>query len=128
MIYNLVSLIAVAALWGCTNPFIKKGSKDIVKIKANNAIYQFLLELKYLFSNINYIVPMSINQAGSVLYFLTLQSAELSLAVPLANSLTFVFTAIIGWLLKEDIPNKSTNLGILSILLGTFLCCFAKVM
>lgn len=50
---------------------------------------------------------MGLNQLGSVIYFLTLQNSAISLAVPLANSLSFVFTAIAGILLKEKAPGKS---------------------
>jgi uncharacterized membrane protein len=83
---------------------------------------------------------MALNQSGSVIYFLTLQSADLSLAVPVANSLTFVFTAISGWILGEQLPKRSKNLsrfittntrlladtilGVILILAGTTLCCY----
>lgn len=50
---------------------------------------------------------MALNQMGSVLYFLTLQRADLSLSVPVANSLTFVFTALSGYILGEQPPKKS---------------------
>lgn len=49
---------------------------------------------------------MALNQTGSVVYFFTLQNVDLSLSVPVANSLTFIFTAITGWLLGESPPNK----------------------
>lgn len=52
---------------------------------------------------------MVLNQLGSIIYFLTLQSTSISLAVPVANSLTFIFTAISGWILKERTPRKSRN-------------------
>ncbi|XP_044253895.1 transmembrane protein 234 homolog [Tribolium madens] len=124
MIFEAVCLICVAILWGGTNPFLKKNSKDITTIKADSAIKQFLLELKYLLTNTRYLIPMALNQLGSILYFLTLQRADLSLAVPVANSLTFVFTAVSGFILGEEPPKKNTILGVLLILVGTFLCCY----
>ncbi|KAJ3628977.1 hypothetical protein MTP99_013406 [Tenebrio molitor] len=111
-------------LWGGTNPLIKRNSKDITKIKADSWVKQFLLEIKYLLTNTKYLVPMALNQSGSVIYFLTLQSADLSLAVPVANSLTFVFTAISGWILGEQLPKRNTILGVILILAGTTLCCY----
>lgn len=51
---------------------------------------------------------MALNQSGSVLYFFTLQNVDLSLAVPVTNSLTFVFTALVGWILGEKLPSKRT--------------------
>lgn len=102
-----------------------------------------------------YILPFILNQCGSVLYFLTLQSTDISLAVPVSNSLTFVFTAITGWFLGEEKVHKSeyiwnyfnvsvkgnvmnyllydslyfsdTYLGMILILCGTTLCCWDKL-
>jgi hypothetical protein len=64
-----------------------------------------------LIPQFQYLVPMALNQSGSVIYFLTLQSADLSLSVPVANSLTFVFTAISGWILGEQLPKRSKILS-----------------
>lgn len=47
----LGGLILVGVLWGATNPLIKKGSDDIVKVKASNKLKQFLLEAKFVFTN-----------------------------------------------------------------------------
>ena len=47
-------------------------------------------------------MPFILNQCGSVLYVLTLQNTELSVAVPVANSLSFVFTAISALFLGEQ--------------------------
>ncbi|KAJ8919826.1 hypothetical protein NQ315_006355 [Exocentrus adspersus] len=126
MLHETVSLVLVALLWGATNPFIKRNSKEIVKIKAESKVCQFLLELKYLATNVNYLLPMAVNQLGSVLYFLTLQDVDLTICVPVTNSLTFVFTAICGWILGEELPDKRTVLGIVLVILGTALCCMDR--
>ncbi|KYB28221.1 transmembrane protein 234 homolog [Tribolium castaneum] len=124
MIYEAGCLICVAILWGGTNPFLKKNSKEITTIKADSAIKQFFLEIKYLFTNTRYLIPMALNQMGSILYFLTLQRVDLSLSVPVANSLTFAFTALSGLILGEKPPKRNTILGVLLILAGTSLCCY----
>ncbi|KPP57823.1 hypothetical protein Z043_124413, partial [Scleropages formosus] len=54
-----------------------------------------------------YLVPFLLNQSGSLIYYLTLASADLSLAVPLTNSLTFLFTLLGGALLGEDPERRS---------------------
>ncbi|POI34598.1 hypothetical protein CIB84_001648 [Bambusicola thoracicus] len=52
-------------------------------------------------------VPFLLNQCGSLLFYLTLASAELSLAVPLCNSLALIVTLVTGRILGEDIGGKS---------------------
>lgn len=52
-------------------------------------------------------IPFLVNQCGSLLYVATLQTADLSLAVPVTNSLTFVVTAMAGWVLGEEKPHRS---------------------
>lgn len=41
----------MAILWGATNPLIKTGTTDIVRVKSDSKVKQFLLELKYLITN-----------------------------------------------------------------------------
>ncbi|KFQ30273.1 Transmembrane protein 234, partial [Mesitornis unicolor] len=53
------------------------------------------------------VVPFLLNQGGSVLFYLTLASADLSLAVPLCNSLAVIVTLVTGRILGEDIGGKS---------------------
>ncbi|KFU91823.1 Transmembrane protein 234, partial [Chaetura pelagica] len=51
-------------------------------------------------------VPFLLNQGGSLLFYLTLASTDLSLAVPLCNSLALIITVVTGRLLGEDIGGK----------------------
>ncbi|XP_040507738.1 transmembrane protein 234 isoform X1 [Gallus gallus] len=69
-----------------------------------------------------YMVPFLLNQCGSLLFYLTLASAELSLAVPLCNSLALVVTLVTGRILGEDIGGKRAVAGMLLTLLGVTLC------
>ncbi|XP_050314111.1 transmembrane protein 234 homolog [Anthonomus grandis grandis] len=126
MLFEIGCLICVAMLWGFTNPMIKKNSQSITKVKAPNVIKQFLLELKYLATNLQYLIPMAFNQTGSILYIFTLQNVSLTLASPLTNTLTFIFTAIADAYLEKTLPSKKTLLGVALILFGTFLCCYSK--
>lgn len=61
-----------------------------------------------LLSTPKFAVPFIVNQAGSVLYLLTLGEAQISLVVPITNSLTFIFTGISGKLLGEKFGNRGT--------------------
>ncbi|XP_033738195.1 transmembrane protein 234-like isoform X2 [Pecten maximus] len=119
--------VVVAAMWGGTNPLIKRGSKGVENVKEHNRIQQFLSELKFLFFNWKYLIPFSINQGGSVVYYLTLATADLSLAVPITNSLTFIFTSISGTLLGEKPPSFETCVGMALVVCGVSLCVFDKV-
>ncbi|XP_070556006.1 transmembrane protein 234 homolog isoform X3 [Ptychodera flava] len=122
MIYNAVWLTVVAFLWGATNPLIKQGSAGIDKIQKSNAVWQFVAEIIYLTTNWKYIVPFLINQSGSLVYYPTLASVDLSLAVPITNSLTFIFTTLTGKILGEKIGNKETYIGMVFVVAGVSLC------
>lgn len=124
---SILYLCLVAILWGVTNPFIKRGAQGLENVKATSIYGQFIKEFMFLITNLKYILPFLLNQCGSVLYFLTLQNTDISLAVPVSNSLTFVFTAITGWFLGEEKVHKNTYLGMIFILFGTTLCCWDKL-
>lgn len=102
-------LVCVGLLWGCTNPFIRLGSEGIDKINTGSSSKNMLLELKTIAGRLKYWLPFLLNQLGSVLYVWTLQFCNIIVAVPVANSLTFAFTAITGYLLGEKIPGKSNT-------------------
>ncbi|XP_046739516.1 transmembrane protein 234 homolog [Diprion similis] len=124
---SVVYLVLVALLWGATNPLIKKGSEGLQYVKASSPWGQFAKEVVFLVTTLKYIIPFIINQCGSVLYFFALQSTDLSLAVPVSNSLTFVFTAITGWFLGEEKSHRNTYIGMVLILVGITLCCLDKL-
>ncbi|XP_054275067.1 transmembrane protein 234 homolog [Macrosteles quadrilineatus] len=116
---GILYLFAVGLLWGVTNPLIKKGSTGINQVKANNAVLKFFKELQFLVTNWKYMIPFLINQCGSVLYYFALQSANLTFAVPITNSIAFVSTAVTGWCLGETTPNLRTVVGSILVVLGT---------
>ncbi|NXY51563.1 TM234 protein, partial [Ceuthmochares aereus] len=67
-------------------------------------------------------VPFLLNQGGSLLFYLTLASTDLSLAVPLCNSLALIVTLVTGRILGEDIGGKRAVVGMLLTVLGVTLC------
>lgn len=104
--------IIVAVIWGGTNPLMKKGSAGIEKAPADvtsanktqkeeSFIHRSLVELKFLIFNWKYTLPFLVNQSGSILYYWTLSSATLSVAVPLTNALTLIVTVLVGKVLGE---------------------------
>ncbi|XP_051892650.1 transmembrane protein 234 isoform X1 [Pristis pectinata] len=120
-------LILVALLWGATNPFLKKGTEGIEKVKSGNFVTQLFAEMKFLILNYKYLIPFLLNQSGSLLYYFTLASTDLSLAVLLSNSLTFLFTLLTGKLLGEDIGGKQAITGMLLTLMGITLCVASNI-
>lgn len=120
-------LVTVALLWGATNPFLKRGSAGIERIRQPTRLKQTLAEVQFLALNWRYVLPFLLNQCGSVLYYLTIGQAELSLAVPLANSLTFLVTSVVGVLLGEAVHSTRGYLGILLVTSGVTLCVLEKV-
>ncbi|XP_036398501.1 transmembrane protein 234 [Megalops cyprinoides] len=124
---EVLCLLLVAVLWGGTNPFLKKGTEGIEEVKKGNVVLQFLGEVKFLFLNVKYLVPFLLNQIGSLVYYLTLATTDLSLAVPVTNSLTFLFTLLTGRLLGEDIGGKRAVLGMFLTMLGVTLCIISSV-
>lgn len=129
--------IVVALLWGSTNPLMKKGSAGLDQLsptssstatdstkrrgsanKSKGFIYRSFSELLFLFYNWRYTIPFLINQSGSVLYYWTLSSATLSLAVPLTNALTLTVTVLVGKLLGEKSGGALLYLGVGLVFLG----------
>ncbi|GFY68345.1 transmembrane protein 234 homolog [Trichonephila inaurata madagascariensis] len=119
---SIAWLIVVAAVWGFSTPLIRHGSAGIENITCSNPLSQWLAELRFLATNWKYIFPFLINQSGSALYTLALGSADLSLAVPLTNSLTFIFVSISGRLLGEKGEKSASYLGMTFVAAGVTLC------
>ncbi|XP_072211320.1 transmembrane protein 234 [Excalfactoria chinensis] len=116
------ALVLVAALWGCSGPFLRTGAAGLEDVQRRGRLQQLLAEISFLGLNYKYMVPFLLNQCGSLLFYLTLASAELSLAVPLCNSLALIVTLVTGWILGEDIGGKRAVAGMLLTLLGVTLC------
>eukprot|EP01095_Lingulamoeba_sp_RSL-Kostka_P000108 TRINITY_DN1019_c0_g1_i1.p1 TRINITY_DN1019_c0_g1~~TRINITY_DN1019_c0_g1_i1.p1 ORF type:complete len:126 (+),score=1.83 TRINITY_DN1019_c0_g1_i1:120-497(+) len=119
---NIFYLLIVAILWGCTNPFLKRGSKGIRTIQNSNIIIKTILEFWFLFSRWQYLFPFLINIGGSVLFYYSLANIEISLVVPITNSMTFLFTTLISILLGEEGINKNIFIGMLFVILGVGIC------
>ena len=119
--------MAVALLWGATNPLMKKGSAGIENISCSSRILQLVMEVKFLALRWQYAVPFLLNQSGSLLYYLTLSQADISLAVPITNSLTFLITSLVSRLLGEKVHSNWTYVGMILVLSGVALCVASKL-
>ncbi|XP_034504325.1 transmembrane protein 234 isoform X1 [Ailuropoda melanoleuca] len=146
---QVLSLVLVAALWGGTQPLLKRASSRLQQVHERTWARQLLQEMKTLFLNTEYLMPFFLNQCGSLLYYLTLAStaipqrycrvgsgllqynrccrADLTLAVPISNSLAIVFTLIVGKVLGEDIGGKGAFTGMVLTVVGIALCVTSSV-
>ncbi|KAF3844968.1 hypothetical protein F7725_008131 [Dissostichus mawsoni] len=116
-VVELLSLLLVSVLWGCTNPFLKRGTEGIEHVQHNNRVSQLLAEVKFLFLNLKYLVPFLLNQSGSLI----------SLAVPVANSLTFLCTLLTGKFLGEEFGGKQAVAGMFLTTAGITLCVISSI-
>ncbi|XP_022607006.1 transmembrane protein 234 isoform X1 [Seriola dumerili] len=126
-VVELLSLLLVSLLWGCTNPFLKRGTDGLEKVTETNRVSQLLAEIKFLFLNIKYLIPFLLNQSGSLIYYYTLSTSELSLVVPVANSLTFLCTLLTGKLLGEEFGGKQAVVGMFLTMAGITLCVISSI-
>ena len=117
-----VSFLLVSALWGSTNPLLKLGSKGIERVKGRNSLHQILLDGKFLVTRCSYAIPFLLNQTGSLLYYWVVARTSLSLAVPVVNSLTLLFTVLMGVALGERAGSVRSWCGMGLIVAGAALC------
>ncbi|XP_050182371.1 transmembrane protein 234 [Myiozetetes cayanensis] len=117
-----VSLALVAVLWGGSSPFLRAGAAGMEDVRGRGRLGQLLAEIRFLGLNCKYMGPFLLNQGGSLLFYLTLASTDLSLAVPLCNSLALVVTLLTGRILGEDVGGKRAVAGMLLTILGVSLC------
>nr|XP_045754170.1 transmembrane protein 234 [Mirounga angustirostris] len=123
---QVLALVLVAALWGGTQPLLKRASSRLQQVHERTWARQ-LLQMKTLFLDTEYMMPFFLNQCGSLLYYLTLASTDLTLAVPISNSLAIVFTLIVGKVLGEDIGGKGAFTGMVLTVVGIALCVTSSV-
>ncbi|XP_028936260.1 transmembrane protein 234 [Ornithorhynchus anatinus] len=127
---EVCALLLVSVLWGVTNPLLKAGTAGLDAVRSQGRgpgpgrgqLPQLLEEMKFLALNYKYMVPFLLNQCGSLLFYITLASADLTLAVPLCNSLALIITLGVGQFFGEDIGGKRAAVGLLLTISGLALC------
>eukprot|EP00758_Cryptobia_borreli_P015173 Tbor_TRINITY_DN5997_c0_g3::TRINITY_DN5997_c0_g3_i1::g.18967::m.18967 len=138
----MIFIFIAAALWGITNPFLKKYSKGFEKndekcdkndIKTKNkgpkhALRGFLNDLKFLLSRPKYLITQALNLCGSVAFNYALRVSDVSVVSVVTNSMAFVFTVITSVIvMKESVPRVNTWVGIVMVLVGVALCSMSKI-
>ncbi|RPA87561.1 hypothetical protein BJ508DRAFT_410325 [Ascobolus immersus RN42] len=136
----ILSFLLVSLCWGLTSPFLRLAALNappapvfptsltpfqlrIAKLK--HSIYSLLTRPSYL-------IPLVINLTGSVWFFVLIGGAELSLTVPIVNSLALGFTALGDWIVGRlrGEEKKVTMKGVVggSLVVGGVWVCFLSKM
>ncbi|THW26849.1 hypothetical protein D6D25_06479, partial [Aureobasidium pullulans] len=130
----VLGFLLVGAAWGLTTPFMRRAavaSSSTAKpdsrawidhpntpwLKAK--VWGVLYGVWDVLRNPAYAVPLVINLTGSVWFFLLIGQAELSLTVPITNSLAFLFTVLGEWWAEKKVITKGM---FHDISLGLVLC------
>ncbi|KAI0537146.1 integral membrane protein [Xylaria digitata] len=106
----VAGFLLVGLAWGLTTPFIRRAAKthnppdhallerdDVKASWLKSKVYSAFFAVVDLLRNPRYAVPLLINLTGSVWFFLLIGQAELSLTVPVVNTLAFLFTVLGDW-------------------------------
>ncbi|KAK3173232.1 hypothetical protein OEA41_006561 [Lepraria neglecta] len=136
-----LGFLLVGLAWGLTTPFIRRAAVNFhpsphasldridtrtktgwVKYKVVKAVFTVLDLLR----SPGYAVPLVINLTGSVWFFLLIGKAELSLTVPITNSLAFLFTVLGEWWAEGKVISRDTWIGMAFVLGGIALCVQSK--
>lgn len=133
-----LSLLLVGAFWGCTNPFMRKASADSKSSKERtadsntdtnneNGMKTWIIKTIKSLANIKVWIPYIINQLGSLLYYKTLASSNLTLSVPICNATAMVFSSITSALLGERVnqPGRAAA-GVILVLSGVGICMYSS--
>lgn len=146
------SIILVGAVWGCTNPFVRKGSEESEELRKkavggddcdttsitcdsnrNNSSSLLMTFLKNTckalsqFHRCKVWIPYLLNQSGSILYYFLLATSDLTTAVPACNALALVFSSLTSYLLGERLnkPIQGT-IGAFLVTLGVAICMISS--
>ncbi|KAI8903091.1 hypothetical protein EDD86DRAFT_215331 [Gorgonomyces haynaldii] len=120
--WKLFGYVLVALCWGFTNPFIKRATEGIDNVQSNSFIETTFKRIWFLLKP-SFIIPLVFNLMGSSFYYYFLGDVELSKAVPITNSLTFVMTLVSGVLFQEYFSTR-TMFGMLLVVCGALLALF----
>lgn len=127
---DLASMLLVGALWGCTNPLLRKGALEAEqqqKQRSATTKTSFLKSTLMAFLNFKVWLPYLLNQSGSIVFYSLLANSDLSLAVPICNALALLFSFGTSALLGEPIDKPfRTFLGAALVLVGVTICVSAQ--
>lgn len=124
---EMISLILVGAFWGCTNPLLRKGSMEEQHPSASDdkesSFFSTLKVTLSKFRKVRVWLPYALNQCGSLLFYYSLASSDLSMAVPVCNALSLVFSCITSYALGERVHQPVLAIcGSALVMVGVAVC------
>ena len=131
---DLILLALVGAFWGCTNPFLRKGASEVHNsakpeedaadaAPPSGSVVQVLRASAIKFLNVRVWLPYALNQFGSVLFYLVLSRSDLTVAVPICNGLSLVFSILTSLALGESVDRPvRAILGSMMVMTGVGIC------
>jgi hypothetical protein len=133
----ILGFLMVGACWGLTTPFMRKAAMNYTPVvrasttdPRNSWLKRKILTVFYavigVLSRPAYAVPLLLNVTGSVWFFILIGKAELSLTVPITNSLAFLFTVLGEWYADGKVISRDTWIGMALVLGGIGLCVQSK--
>ncbi|KAK3296707.1 uncharacterized protein B0H64DRAFT_390115 [Chaetomium fimeti] len=135
----ILSFLLVGLAWGLTTPFIRRAARDhrppahpllespaVRQSRVRKRVYKAFFAVVDLLRNPRYAVPLVLNLTGSVWFFLLIGKAELSLTVPIVNTLAFLFTVVGEWWVEGKVISRDTMIGMLLSVGGIALCVQSK--
>ena len=134
------AFLLVAICWGGTVPFIRKAAISYTapssathpSLDPKNPWLKRKLAFAFwtvasLFRKPGYAIPLVANLTGSIWFFLLVGKAELSLTVPIVNSLAFLFTVLGEWMAEGKVITRDTWIGMTCVCAGIGLCVASKL-
>ncbi|ORY65336.1 uncharacterized protein BCR38DRAFT_341813 [Pseudomassariella vexata] len=135
----VIGFLLVGIAWGLTTPFIRRAAKthnpaphpimdrpDVKNNWSKNKLFGAFFSVMDLLKNPRYAIPLLINLTGSIWFFLLIGKAELSLTVPIVNTLAFLFTVLGDWWVEKKVISRDTWIGMVLSICGIGLCVHSK--
>ncbi|KAI0998545.1 hypothetical protein K3495_g9652 [Podosphaera aphanis] len=135
----IFGFILIGLAWGFTTPFIRRAAStfrpashpilDTPAVKNSmfrRRPYEAYFGVVDLLKSPQYTLPLLINLTGSIWFFLLIGEAELSLTVPITNTLAFLFTVLGDWYVDRRVISRDTWVGMAFSIAGIALCVESK--
>lgn len=126
-----------ALLWGATNPLLKRYSEGFAATEAaennnnNNNDEKsggILRDIMFLLKRPKYLITQATNLSGTVVFFYSLQTTDVSIASVVANALTLAITCTVSAMIGDSVLSLKGIIGILLVMIGLGVCTYENEM